>query len=176
MEARQSPDAKAEWSQMAIRLRSTLGLSDDDSVLLHMGAGAVASVLEAALRNYHAYEGAYGSVTGLFTMSVFAPVGGVTREEIFGELPQRQFGEAPFGEVRKLAEVLPTTMEESPLPRRIAEVHYDIVLNGAPPVPDGVRIGDLTLPERSIFSAALEEHATRVLTLFQPRNPKYHGI
>lgn len=71
-----SSQAAATWpsqeaNHVTIILREGLELSDDDEVVIHMGAGVRADVVRAALRNYHEYAGIAGR-SGAFTISVFA--------------------------------------------------------------------------------------------------------
>lgn len=78
---------------MAIVLRERFELSDDDEIVIHMGAGVHADVVRAALRIYHEYAGIAGR-PGAFTMSVFAAIGGVSKDDILTALPHHRFGVA----------------------------------------------------------------------------------
>ncbi|HUP68354.1 MAG TPA: hypothetical protein VM142_00915 [Acidimicrobiales bacterium] len=156
---------------MPIILRESFELSDDDEVVIHMGAGVHADVVCAALRNYHDYAGLAGR-PGAFTMSVFAAIGGVSKDDILRALPHHRFGVATYAALRDL-ELWPTTITGTAIPERIMAVHFDIVLDdGAVTVPAGRRIPDLTDTELSELERLLRPAVAAVLPLFQPREEK----
>lgn len=160
---------------MSIQLRPTLGLTDDDEVLIHMGAGGANDVIKAALLNYYSYQGLAGREHGMFSVSLFAAIDGVTKEEILEELPHKRFGESRYGEIREVAELLPTTVD-GPFPQRIREVHYDLVLVGAESLNPDVRFDEIPATDRQAYAEALKPHVTQVLGLFLPRTSKYDEL
>ena len=91
----QEPTARADGG-MEIILRDDPGPSDDQVVVIHMGAGAVDVAVAAALRNYRAYQ-AFSARGGEFTVSVFAAMAGITEDMILGAMPHPQYGRARYG-------------------------------------------------------------------------------
>lgn len=159
-----------------IRLRSGERPRDDDDLLIHMGAGAADSVLNQVLRTYDDYRAVTPSGEGLFAVSVFAVVDGVSRGQILSAMPHGQHGTATFGAVRRVFELLATAIEDPDMPAEIAvlqPVHYDIVLPRPPETPSG-RLTDLRREQR----AALEQSMRPIieeslLPLFVPRLRTY---
>lgn len=157
---------------MTIILRPSLELSDDDDLVIHMGAGARRDVARAAIRNYHAYEGIRGGA-GAFTVSVFAAIGGVTEPEIVEALPQRQYGVARHGDLRDRFTLWPTTITGTGVPDRVMAVHFDVVLPAAGfELPAGRAIEDLTDAELAALDALLGPSVEELLPLFLPRRAK----
>lgn len=81
-----------------IRLRSGERPRDDDDLLIHMGAGAADSVLNQVLRTYDDYRAVTPAGEGLFAVSVFAVVDGVSRGQILNAMPHGQHGTATYAE------------------------------------------------------------------------------
>jgi hypothetical protein len=69
------------------------------TLLIHMGAGALDSVVGAALRNYGEYRALGRDGLGIFAVSVFAVIEGVTEAAILDALPQSSFARATVGAV-----------------------------------------------------------------------------
>lgn len=138
-----------------------------------MGAGAVDSVVSAAIRNYGEYRALEPNGNGLFAVSVFAVMSGVTEAQILDALPQRSFARSSAGElIASGFELLPTSIhgpDVDPVIAAIQHVHYDI---GLPSLDDG-RLATLDpIDDEDLESAArrhLEPHAERLLALFGPR-------
>lgn len=112
---------------MAVVLRPTFELTDDDTIVIHMGVGARREVVRAAIRNYHAYEGIHGR-PGAFTVWVFGVTGDVTEADIVAALPQRQYGVASYGDLRGRFELWPTTITGTAIPDRVMALHFDVLL------------------------------------------------
>lgn len=93
---------------------------DSETVLIHMGAGAEESLVTNAVSNYHHYRGLAHPELGMLCVSVFGLTAGVTREDIFAALPQGQFGEATWEQVRALFDIWPTTISDPNMPEAIA--------------------------------------------------------
>jgi hypothetical protein len=108
---------------VAVVLRPELGLTSDDEVLVHMGAGAALSLIRAAINNYWAYQGIQ-DLDGAFTVSVYAAIGGVTEEMIVQSMPHKQYGVATFGVVRTAFDVWPTTHVDADIDPQIKAVHF----------------------------------------------------
>lgn len=163
-----------------IELRSPEPHHDDETVLIHMGAGAVESVVANAVNNYHHYRGLRpgDGAFGMLCVSIFGVVSGVTREDIFAGLPQGQFGEATWGEVRAVFDVLATTIHDDNMPPAIAALqraHFDIVLEH-PEVPDLETRDPVDLDDaatRNLEQAVAQQVRGLLLPLFVPRGPKY---
>ena len=143
------------------------------TLVIHMGAGAMDSVLNAAIRNYGEYRGHTAYAGGIFAVSVFAVTDGVTEDEILRALPQRSFARASVGVVTSAAfELLPTSLYDGDLDPAVAviqRVHYDIVL----PALDDPRLAELDpLDDQDLEVVArqhLVPHVERLLGLFGPR-------
>lgn len=154
---------------MEIILRDDPGPSDDQVIVIHMGAGAVDVAVTAALRNYRAYQ-AFSAKGGEFNVSVFAAMAGVTEGLILEAMPYPQYGRARYGLVRSHFLLLPTTILGTPVPDDLMTVHYDIVLpTGALQLPDDFDPSeaddDLVDRVRSALNAPMAE----LLRLFEPR-------
>lgn len=157
---------------MTVILRPSFELTDDDDLVIHMGAGARRDVVRAAIRNYHAYEGVQGG-TGAFTVSVFAAIGGVTEAEIVAALPQRQYGVGRYGDLRDRFSVWPTTITGTAIPERVMAVHFDVVLPAASfQLPTGRTVEDLDDAELTALDALLGPSVEELLPLFLPRRAK----
>lgn len=154
---------------MEVILRDDPGPSDDQVVLIHMGAGAVDVAIAAALRNYPAYR-AFSTRGGEFTVSVFAAMAGITEELILGAMPHPQYGRATYGAVRSRFSLLPTTILGTPVPDDVMAVHYDVILpTGALPLPDDF---DPTEADDDVVErvrSALNPPVAELLRLFEPR-------
>lgn len=146
------------------------------TLLIHMGAGALDSVVNAALRNYGEYRTTTSDGFGVFAVSVFAVEGIVTEAQILHALPQRSFARTTVAAVTDAGfGLLATSILDPGLDPAIAaiqSVHYDIAL---PPL-DDPRLGDVDPPDDEDLEHAarahLEPHAHRLLALFSPRQPK----
>lgn len=154
---------------MEIILRDNPGPSDDQVVVIHMGAGAVDVAVAAALRNYQAYR-PISARGGEFTVSVFAAMGGITEELILGAMPHPRYGRATYGAVRSHFSLLPTTILGTMVPDDVMAVHYDVILpTGALQLPDDfdpTEAGDDLVDE---VRSALNAPVTELLRLFEPR-------
>src|SRR5436853_282527 len=140
---------------MAVLLRPTFELTDDDTVVIHMGAGARREVVRAAVRNYHAYEGLHGR-PGAFTVSVFAVSGDVGEADVVAALPQRQYGVARYGDLRPRFDLWPTTITGTTIPERVMSLHFDVVLpDQGFRLPAGSVIEDLDDAELAALDALL---------------------
>jgi hypothetical protein len=143
------------------------------TLAIHMGAGAVDTVVNAALRNYGEYREVTDDGLGIFAVSVFAVAAGVTEATILDALPQRSFARSTVGRVSTAGfALLPTSVVDPELAADIAaiqHVHFDIVL----PAIEDERLAatdplddeDLELLVRS----HLHRHAERLLALFGER-------
>jgi hypothetical protein len=157
---------------VSVVLRPTLDLSDEDDLIIHMGAGARQDVVRAAIRNYHAYEGIHGQ-PGAFTVSVFAAIAGVTEAEIISALPQRQYGVTRYGNLRGRIPVWPTTITGTAIPERVIAVHFDLVLPTLGfELPAGRSVEDLDDGELGALDAVLSPSVEEILPLFLPRRSK----
>lgn len=167
-----------EEPQTAIRIRDDEPLHDDDIVLIHMGAGVARDVVGAVMRNYEAYVG-LGGGAGMFCVSVYGEVNGVTRDDIFAVMAHKKFGEARYGDVRTLFTVLPTTISDPNLTSEVAALqvaHFDIVVPkpGDIDLGPGVDLGDLTDDQYEVVELRLREVIeSKLLPLFEPRGAKY---
>ena len=145
---------------------------EEATLVIHMGAGAVESVVRAAVRNFGEYRLVTGGA-GLFAVSVFAVAGGVTEAAILDALPQRSFARSTVGTVLDAGfGLLPSSIVDADLDPAIASiqhVHYDIVL----PALDDDRLGSTgPLDDEKLEEACrthLLPHAERLLALFGPR-------
>jgi hypothetical protein len=154
---------------MEVILRDDPGPSDDQVVVIHMGAGAVDVAVAAALRNYRAYQ-SLSAKGGEFTVSVFAVMAGVTEEQILGSMPHPQYGRATYGALRSHFSLLPTTILGTPVPDDVMAVHYDVILpTGALQLPDDFdpTEADDDLVDR--VRSALDAPVAELLRLFEPR-------
>ncbi len=155
---------------MTITIRDE-GLPLPHSLVIHMGAGAIDTVVNAAVRNYGDYR--HVAADGL---GVFAVTDGVSQSMILDALPQRQFARSTVGLVAGAGfEILATSIEDSDLAPAVAAiqtVHYDIVL----PAFDDARLSVLDpLDDEDLEETARlhpNSHAERLLTLFGPREHK----
>jgi len=152
------------------------GLPLPHSLVIHMGAGAIDTVVNAAVRNYGDYRHVAADGLGVFAVSVFAVTDGVSQSMILDALPQRQFARSTVGLVAGAGfEILATSIEDSDLAPTVAAIqtaHYDIVL----PAFDDARLSVLDpLDDEDLEEIArlhLNSHAERLLTLFGPREHK----
>lgn len=146
------------------------------TLVIHMGAGAVATVVQAAIRNYGEYRSVTDDGLGLLGVSVFAATKGVSEAQILTALPQRSYATAPVGVVQGAGfDVVATSMDDAELDHAISAiqpVHFDIVL----PAPADHRlvntdpIDDEDLAEA--VASAISAPAERLLALFGPRHRK----
>jgi hypothetical protein len=152
-------------------------------MLVHMGAGDPDSMLDTILRTVDDYAEVARHLgapqPGLCAVSVFALIRGVTHGDVFDAMPQRQFGEASYGEVRAVFPVLPTMILDPAMPqpvRDLQSVHFDVVLP-PPPALIGRRapVADMTAADRADLRAALRPDLMTLIDLFAPRSRKYHG-
>lgn len=143
------------------------------TLVIHMGAGAIESVVSAAVRNYAEYRDLGPDGSGVFAVSVFAVAGDITEAEIVDALPQRSFARSTVGAVTSAGFGLLATsivdVEVDPAIAAIQNAHYDIVL----PTLDDDRLMSLDPLEDEALEAAAREHlaphAERLLALFGPR-------
>src|SRR3546814_16207697 len=116
------------------------------TLLIHMGAGAVQTVVNAAVRNYGEYRSVTTDGLGLFTVSVFAIDDSRSENDILAALPQRSFARITVGAVTRAGYgLLPTSTDDPDLPPAVAaiqQVHFDIVL----PSLDDHRLATLAPP------------------------------
>jgi hypothetical protein len=160
---------------MPVVVRSESPLPDA-TLIIHMGAGAAGTVVSAAVRNYGEYRPVTATGLGLFAVSVFAIVRGITEAQILAALPQRTFARTTVGAVVDEGfELLATSILDADLDAAIAAiqpVHHDIVM----PALDDARfahldpIDDEDLEAKS--RAHLAPHVDRLLALFGPRERK----
>ena len=150
-------------------------LKDDDIVLIHMGAGKELDVVRSILANYDTYRGLEGE-QGMFCISVYGVVHGVTREAIFAAMDHTKFGEARYGEIKNLVRVNPTSIYHigAQVPSDdIQSSHYDLVL--VPPVSpqlDARRISELSDEELADVRAYLGSLWGPLSDKFNPRTAK----
>jgi len=157
---------------VSVILRPSVELTDDDDLVIHMGAGARREVVRAAIRNYHAYEGIHGRA-GAFTVSVFAAIAGVSEAEIVAALPQRQYGVGRYGDLRDRFSVWPTTITGTAIPERIMAVHFDVVLPAVGfELAPGSTVEDLDDPALAALDGLLGPSVEELLPLFLPRKAK----
>lgn len=157
---------------MGVVLRPTFELTDDNTVVIHMGAGARRDVVRAAIRNYHAYEGIHDR-PGAFTVSVFAAAGGVSEADIIAALPQRQYGVARYGALRDRFEFWATTITGTAIPEAVMRMHFDVVLpDGDFRLPAGSTIEDLDDAQLATIDTLLGPPVDKLLALFLPRKAK----
>lgn len=146
------------------------------TLIIHMGAGAVEAVVNAAVRNYGDYRAVGADGLGVFAVSVFAVLDGVTETEIVAALPQRSFARSTVGAVSNEGfRLLATTLDDPDLAPEIVaiqRVHFDIVL---PDLADA-RLRELDpLDDETLEATArshLGPHVERLLSLFGPREHK----
>jgi hypothetical protein len=151
-------------------------LPEGATVLIHMGAGAVATALDAAVRHYGEYRSVTGNGLGIYAVSVFAVVGGVTEAEILDALPQRSYGHSTVGAIRDAGfELLATSMIDDAMDVAIVALqpaHFDVVL---PELHDArLRTND-PLDDADLETVArahLSPHVEQLLALFEPRRRK----
>ena len=146
------------------------------TLLIHMGAGALDSVVNAALRNYGEYRATSDDGFGMFAVSVFAVQGVVTETQILHALPQHSFARTTVGAVTAAGfGLLATSILDpglDPAVAAIQSVHYDIAL---PPLDDPRLATVDPSDDEDLEHAArthLEPHTRRLLALFSPRQPK----
>ena len=165
-----------------ITLRVDQVIPDDALVLIHMGAGQEEAVLDAIVRSYDDYEDLAAHLKcrtrGLCVVSVFGLVNGVTRDELFAAMPQKQFGESTYGDAKALFELLPTHIEDPGMPaavQRLQRGHFDVQLDAPAALFDRVDpVADMVEAERTGLREGLRPQvATRLLPLFAPRDQKY---
>ncbi|HUP68551.1 MAG TPA: hypothetical protein VM142_01925 [Acidimicrobiales bacterium] len=105
-------------------------------------------------------------------MSVFAAIGGVSKDDILTALPHHRFGVATYATLGDL-ELWPTTITGTAIPERIMAVHFDIVLDhGTVTIPAGRRIPDLTDSELAELAGLLRPAVAAILPLFEPREER----
>ncbi len=156
---------------MQIELRADdPGLGDGD-ILVHMGAGDAGLVALSAARNREAYSVLVGP-PGIFAVSVYAAVRGITVERVLAGMPHRQYGSATYGQIRTAGfELIPTYVYGTAIEDDLMGVHYDIAI----PVPQTIAANDLhDADERSQrqIEQALADPLGRLLKLFEPRQRK----
>src|SRR3546814_1300824 len=102
---------------MTISLRSERAPAEL-TLLIHMGAGAVQTVVNAAVRNYGEYRSVTTDGLGLFAVSVFAIDDSRSESDILAALPQRSFARTTVGAVTRAGHgLLPTSIDDPDLPR-----------------------------------------------------------
>lgn len=158
---------------MPVVMRGSLELTDDDELLVHMGAGSPDTVVDSALRAFHDYEDVIHGLRGAFTVSVFGLVRGVTVSQVLAEMPHKTYGVARFGDLREEFEVWPTTITGTAIESRLQAVHFDIVLAKDDMVPPGQRVEDMAKAQRDRILAALRPTAASLMDLFAPRVGRY---
>jgi hypothetical protein len=143
------------------------------TLLIHMGAGALDSVVRAALRNYGEYRALGRDGLGIFAVSVFAVIEGVTEAAILDALPQSSFARATVGAVTAEGfDVIATSMLDANLDQAVAAIqqaHYDIVLPA--PADPRLLVRD-PLDDEELEKTARDHlipHVDRLLALFGPR-------
>lgn len=115
-----------------IWLRDRMELSDDSDVLIHMGTGDQARldpILERSITGYQDYKGILPTrpTRGIFAVSTFGAVAGVSERDITGAMRQNRFARASYGELKGDFSVYPTSMDAG-LDPAIMAVHFDIAL------------------------------------------------
>lgn len=143
------------------------------TLVIHMGAGAVESVVNATIRNYGEYRAATADGRGLLAVSVFAVTDGVSEATILDALPQRSFARTTAGAVVDAGfGLLASSIEDPDLDPAIAaiqHVHFDVVL----PALDDDRLGTLDPIDDEELELAVRAHvaphAERLVALFGPR-------
>lgn len=146
------------------------------TLVIHMGAGTVDTVVKAAIRNYGEYRSVTDDGLGLLAVSVFAATKGVSETQILDALPQRSYATVTLGVVQDAGfEVWATSVDDAdldPAIESIQSVHFDIVL----PAPADPRLAstdpvdDEDLAEA--IAATISASAERLLALFGPRHRK----
>lgn len=160
------------WAPVSITIRAEPAPAAI-TLVIHMGAGAIESVVSAAVRNYGEYRGLGPDGSGVFAVSVFAVAGDITEAEIVEALPQRSFARSTIGAVTGAGFGLLATsiidVDVDPAIAAIQNVHHDIVL----PALDDPRLMTLDPLEDEALEAAAREHlaphVVRLLALFGPR-------
>jgi hypothetical protein len=148
----------------------------DRTVLIHMGAGVVDSVVRAAIRNYGEYRRISNDGSGLFGVSVFALGADVTEADVLAALPHGSFGRSTAGTLRRAGfDLLPTSIVDPDMAPGIAALqraHFDVVLD--PPADDRLRRLDPVDDEdlEAVAAAHLTPQVERLVALFDPRLPK----
>jgi hypothetical protein len=138
-----------------------------------MGAGAVDSVVNAAVRNYGEYRTITDGGLGIFAVSVFAVAEGVAESTILDALAQRSFARSTVGDVTEGGfELLPTSVVDPDLApdlEAIQRVHFDVVL--AALADDRLWTIDPLEDEEleQLVSRNLRPQAEHLLALFGPR-------
>jgi hypothetical protein len=157
-----------------IELRSDT-LNDDDLLFIHMGAGVADATARAVIANYDDYRG-LESASGLLCVSVFGLAHGVTKANIFDAMPQKQYGEARFGQIKHLVRVIPTTIRDDDASPEIAAIqlaHFDLVL-GDPVIPALATqpVADLNAADQEALKSQVIELLAELLPKFKPRTRK----
>lgn len=148
---------------MDIWLRESAELTDDSDVLIHMGTGdpgRLDPILERCITGYQDYRSVLPTrpTRGIFAVSTFGVVNGVSERDITQALKQNKFARATYGDLKNDFAVYPTSMKAGVDPVIMA-VHFDIAL------PDD----DCTIIDAHA-SDALPEDVERTLTeLLRPR-------
>ena len=148
---------------MALIIRENDELGAEDTVLVHMGAGAVQSMVNAAILNYTAYATLLGTGRGAFTVSTYAVTDAVPERTIVMKMRHGQFARVRVEALRAADfDVLATTEadEDDEVMRRLQQVHYDIVLPVA-----GDPVGEDPVPAPS--SELLDELAQQAARLLE---------
>jgi len=145
-------------------------LDDDDLVFIHMGSGSLEAASKAVINNYEDYRGLITD-NGLFCLSVFGIINGVTAESVFRAMPQKQYGAAEYGQIKHLVTALPTTIADpdaSPEIQKIQRAHFDLVL----PIGDEYlsrALSDLSDKQYQALVTKVEHALERLLPYFTPR-------
>jgi hypothetical protein len=146
------------------------------TLLIHMGAGALDTAVAAAIRNYGEYRAVRDGSRGVFAVSVFAVIGGITEAEILAALPQRSFGRSTVDVIRRAGlDLFATSIDDPDLPLAVTAIqsaHFDVALPGL----DDPRLAITDpLDDEDLEAAArthLMPHVARLLALFEPRRRK----
>jgi hypothetical protein len=88
-------------------------------------------------------------------------------------MPQRQYGVATYGDLRREFELWPTTDLDADLDKAIKEVHFDIVLpDGGLELPSGAGYDDHTDEQLAATTDQLAAPVEALLARFLPRRSK----
>jgi len=133
-----------------IWLRDHVELSDNSDVLIHMGTGDGARldlILGRSITGYQDYRGLLPDRPdrGIFAVSTFGAVAGISDRDITRALKQNKFARAAYGDLKDDFAIYPTSMETG-LDMSVMAVHFDIALPDDDCTPIDAHLSD-ALPE-----------------------------
>jgi hypothetical protein len=151
---------------MYLELRTEQPLTDDDLLVVHMGAGDANRVLPAVLAAHDAWFPIRQH--GQFAFSVFAAATDQVRDTIISSFKFGQYGTATVAEIRSAGlEIIPTNTVDidDDMLTAIQPFHYSLVIR------EGFATPIIEMNEQSVseLSVELVEVLAAALQLFSPR-------